>query len=175
MHNVTQHNNFGETMKEKSTSFHTVCRLLLRELRQERNVQQAHISQLLGKASTSSWSKVEAGDTQLTLDHLLTACAACQVWPSNFFHTAQDYMTLLTQNGWYVAPHGSALPKEEDLLSLEADAYYVFIASNGHTPIWGNFPVLQTPWPHPGSYVPLNVFRWVVDPNWREQVSVTNN
>lgn len=156
-------------MKEKSTSLQTICRLILKELRLERNVQQAQISQLLGKASTSAWSKVEAGDTQLTLDHLLTACAACQVWPSDFFHTAQNYMTLLIQNGWYVAAHGSSLPKEEDLLAFEADAYYAFLASRGQTHTWRHFPVLQTPWPYPGSCVPLDVFRWVIDPNWRDQ------
>lgn len=162
-------------MKEKSTSLHTICRLLLRELRQERNIQQAQISQLLGKASTSSWSKVEAGDTYLTLDHLLTACAACQVWPSDFFHTAQNYMTLLTQNGWYVATHGSSLPKEEDLLSIEAEDYYAFITSKGQAHTWRRFPVLQTPWPYPGSCVPLDVFRWVIDPSWREQESFPQN
>ncbi|WP_255017025.1 helix-turn-helix domain-containing protein [Burkholderia glumae] len=151
---------------EKSTSFHTICRLLLRELRQERNVQQAHIGQLLGK-STSSWSKVETGDTPLSLDHLLTACSACQVWPSNLLEAAQDYMTLLVQNGWYVAGHGAALPKEEDLLSVEADAYYATAASNVQTPVWGRYPVLQTPWPYPGSCVPLDVFRWVLDPQWK--------
>ena len=88
-------------------SVHTISRILLRELRQERNVQQAHISQLLGKASTSSWSKVESGDTFLTLEHLLTACTACQVWPSGFFQTVQNYAALLEQNGWFVASHGS--------------------------------------------------------------------
>ncbi|TXT39950.1 MAG: XRE family transcriptional regulator [Comamonadaceae bacterium] len=156
-------------MAEKSTSFHTVCRLLLRELRQERGVQQAQISQLLGRASTSSWSKVETGETPLTLDHLLTACTACQVWPSDLFLTAQNYMSLLTQSGWYAAAHGTALSKDDDQLGLAAEAYYAFIASKAQTPSWGRFQVLQTPWPYSGVCVPLDVFRWALDPNWREQ------
>lgn len=159
-------------MEEKSTSFHTICRLLLRELRQERNVQQAQIGQLLGRSS-SSWSKVETGDTPLTLDHLLTACTACQVWPSDLLLTAQNYMTLLVQHGWYVAAHGTALPNEEDRLSMGANEYYAFIASKAQTPNWGVFPVLQTPWPYPGSCVPLNVFRWALDPSWRAQLTFT--
>lgn len=154
-------------MNEKSTSFHTICRLLLRELRHERNVQQAYIGQLLGR-STSSWSKVETGDTPLTLDHLLTACTACQVWPSDLFLTAQNYMSLFSQNSWFVASYGVALPKEEDLLSTEADAYYASnAASNSKSP----YPVLQTPWPFPGSYIPLGVFRWALEPEWKAAMS----
>jgi transcriptional regulator with XRE-family HTH domain len=162
-------------MSEKSTSFHTICRLLLRELRQERNVQQAYISQLLGKASTSSWSKVEAGDTPLTLDHLLSACTACQVWPSDFFQTVQNYATLMAQHGWYVAAHGSPLSKDEDQLGIEANAYYASIGSKAQLPTWRRFSVLQTPWPYSGSCEPIDVFRWVLDPSWREQVSLPHS
>lgn len=157
-------------MVEKSTSFHTISRLLLRELRQERSVQQAQISQLLGRASTSSWSKVEAGDTPLTLEHITTACSVFQIWPSDLFQAVQSYVMLMTQNGWYVAVYGSPLSKDDDQLSVDANAYYAFIASKAHIPTWRRFPVLQTPWPYPGSYEPLDVFRWVLDPTWKEQV-----
>lgn len=153
-------------MSEKSTSVHTISRILLRELRQERNVQQAHISQLLGKASTSSWSKVESGDTPLTLEHLLTACTACQVWPSDFFQTVQNYAALLEQNGWFVASHGSPLPREEDCLSIEASNYYAATANRSQA-MWRRFSVLQTPWPFYGSCEPIDVFKWVLDPSWR--------
>ncbi|MYN39175.1 helix-turn-helix domain-containing protein [Duganella sp. FT109W] len=152
---------------EKGTSVHTISRILLRELRQERNIQQAHISHLLGKASTSSWSKVESGDTPLTLEHLLTACTACQVWPSEFFKTVQDYTALLEQHGWFVAAHGSPLPKEEDHLSMAAANYYA-ATSNKAQSTWRHFSVLQTPWPFYGSCEPIDVFKWVLDPNWRE-------
>jgi transcriptional regulator with XRE-family HTH domain len=153
-------------MSEKSTSVHTVARLLLRELRQERNVQQAHISHLLGKASTSSWSKVESGDTPLTLEHLLTACTACQVWTSDFFQTVQNYTALLEQNGWFVAAHGNPLPKEEDHLSIETANYYAATANKPQN-TWRRFSVLQTPWPFSGSCEPIDVFKWVLDPSWR--------
>lgn len=156
-------------MTEKSTSFHTICRLLLRELRVEKGVTQAHISQLLGKASTSSWSKVESGETPLTLEHLLTVCTACQIWPANFFGTAQNYMALLNQNGWYVAAYGSPLSKEDDQLGAAADEYYsVSASSRAQAPNMGMFQVLQTPWPYSGLYAPLNVFRWALDPQWRD-------
>lgn len=156
-------------MTEKSTSFHTICRLLLRELRVEKGVTQAHISQLLGKASTSSWSKVESGETPLTLEHLLTVCTACQIWPANFFVTAQNYMALLNQNGWFVAAYGSPLSKEDDYLSAAADEYYsVSASSRAQAPNMGMFQVLQTPWPYSGYYAPLNVFHWALDNQWRD-------
>ncbi|MCX3072557.1 helix-turn-helix domain-containing protein [Providencia stuartii] len=147
--------------KEKSTCFHTICRLLLKELRQEKNVQQAHISQLLSR-SPSSWSKVETGETPLSLDHLLTACSACQVWPSQLFITAQNYMSLLTQYDWYVAAHGTPLEKEADLLSLYADEYY-----SSNLQQYRMYQVLLTPWPFPGTFAPLDVFRWAIDPSFR--------
>jgi len=157
-------------MAENSTSFHTICRLLLKELRIERGVTQAHISQLLGRASTSSWSKVESGETPLTLDHILTVCTACQVWPSALFLTAQNYMSLFTQApySWYVAAHGSTLEKEDDVLGIAAEQYYA-ISSSSKVPNVGRFQVLQTPWPYQGIYAPLDVFRWILDPHWREE------
>lgn len=156
-------------MSEKSTSFHTVCRLLLKEIRIEKGVTQAHISQLLGRASTSSWSKVESGETPLTLDHILTVCTACQTWPSALFLTAQNYMSVFTQNGWYVAAHGSTLVKEDDALGIAADQYYSLSSSSKvQTPNLGRFQVLQTPWPYPGFYAPLDVFRWALDQHWRD-------
>lgn len=151
-------------MIEKNTSFHTICRLLLKEIRIEKGITQAHISQLLGKASTSSWSKVENGESPLTLEHLLTACSACQIWPSDLFHTVQDYAALLSQNNWYVAGHGSPLNPEEDSLSIGANDYYSSGKLRGRS--FSNFPVLRTPWPYSGTYAPLDVFRFVLEPRF---------
>lgn len=157
-------------MNEKSTSFHTILRLLLRELRQQCNVQQALIGQLLGK-SASTWSKVENGETELTLDHVLTVCHACQVLPSALLQTAQNYMSMLVQCQWYVASHGKALEKAEDRLSLEADGYYAFMAKKEKLPFFPNhFPVLQTPWPYLNHYAPLDVFRWATDEQWKKSL-----
>lgn len=156
-------------MNEKNTSFHTICRLLLKELRVERGITQAHVSQLLGMASTSSWSKVESGEATLTLEHILTACSACQVWPAEFFATAQNYMALFSQNGWYVAFHGSPLSKEDDQLSTSANEYYAAVAAtNAQVPNVGMYPILRTPWPFQGVYAPLSVFLWALDFQWQK-------
>jgi transcriptional regulator with XRE-family HTH domain len=161
----------GVEMEEKSTSFHTILRLLLRELRQQSNVQQAQIGQLLGK-SASTWSKVETGETELTLDHVLTVCHACQVLPSALLQTAQNYMSVLNQFKWYVASHGKALEKAEDKLSQEADAYYAFLAKASR-PLYGaNYlPILSTPWPYLNQYAPLDVFRWATDEVWKNSLT----
>jgi transcriptional regulator with XRE-family HTH domain len=157
-------------MQEKSTSFHTIIRVLLRELRQQSNVQQAQIGQLLGK-SASTWSKVETGETELTLDHMLTVCHACQVLPSLLLQTAQNYMSVLTQYGWYVASHGKALEKGEDRLAQEADSYYAFLAKPDRPFVFGNhLAVLSTPWPYLNQYAPLDVFRWATDEFWKNSL-----
>jgi transcriptional regulator with XRE-family HTH domain len=157
---------------EKSTSYYTIIRILLRELRIERKVHQAQICQLLGITGItgSTWSKVESGEIQLTLEHVLTACFACHVLPSELFQTAQNYQNLLCNHGWYVAAHGSALPKEEDKLSIDANAYYSFIYKNSFKRSWlPCYEVLQTPWPSFNTCAPLDVFRWILDPVWRNQ------
>lgn len=148
---------------EKSTTFHTICRILLRELRQERGIQQAQICQMLGRVSTSTWSKVESGDTPLTLEHLLTACSACQVWPSDLFVTAQNYMSLLQQNNWFVAGYGNPQAKEDDLLSQRADEFYSSHLSKIPSASWNRYPILQTPWPYPGMFAPIEVIRWTLE------------
>jgi transcriptional regulator with XRE-family HTH domain len=161
-------------MEENSTSLHTILRYLLRELRLQQNVQQAQISQLLQRTA-GTWSKVESGEQELTLDHILTVCHACQVWPSGVFHTAQEYMGLFNSNGWYVATHGPALPKAEDKLVSRAEEFYKFQdkkKKEEKTPVymtsWALFPVLQTPYPYPGHLAPLDVFRWALDDAWRQ-------
>ena len=145
----------GDFMHEKSTSMTTVCRLLLRELRQERNMQQAQIAQMLGKTA-STWSKVESGDTPLTLEHLLTACAAMQIWPANFMVTAQNYVALFTQKNWFVSTYGAATPKDEDALWLASDEFYAGQLRGISIQLHAN--VLGSPWPYAGAYSPLPVF-----------------
>ena len=140
---------------EKSTSMSTICRLLLRELRQERNMQQAQIAQMLGKTA-SAWSKVESGDTPLSLEHLLTACTAMQVWPANFMQTAQNYVSLLTQNGWFVSSYGAPMPREEDALWQASDNFYAGKIKGNSVLTFTQ--ALNTPWPYPNAYSPLAVF-----------------
>jgi len=152
---------------EKCTTLHTIIRITLKELRLQRQVQQAQINVALGKTG-STWSKVENAESDLSLDHLLTACQVCQVWPSDLLQTAQTYMNVFQQCGWFVSTNQSALPKADDLLSKMADEFYAFQAKNSSPmPAWGGFQVLQTPWPYANHYAPLDVFRWATDDNWR--------
>jgi len=142
-------------MVEKSASMATIFRLLIKELRQERNIQQAQIAQLLGKTA-STWSKVESGETPLTLEHILTACAVMQIWPAQLMTTTQNYVSLFQQKSWFVSTYGAPLPKEEDALWLASEVFYSGANTVPAPP--RTAPVLNTPWPYPGAYMPLPVF-----------------
>lgn len=158
-------------MSERSTSIHTVLRLLLRELRQQAGRPHAQITQLLGR-TTGSWSKVEGGDADLTLEQLLTVCHACETYPWAVLQTAEEYVQLLTREGWYVARHGAALPKGEDLLSKEADAYYDLLSKYPEA-IYRitSWPALVVPRRDQSRDALLGVFRWAIDMYWKSEMT----
>lgn len=152
---------------EKSTSFHTICRLLLKELRQERNVYQAQISQRLNEAP-SAWLKVEDGSTKLKLEHILAACTVFDILPSEFFHTAEKYFDLLEDYDWFVAKFGLEMPKSDDLLWQESDKYYAQL-TGANPPARSRFDhsdVLNSPG-HNNFYCPLPVFDWAINAHTR--------
>lgn len=154
-------------MQEKSTSVHTILRLVIRELRQQLNIQQAHLGQLLGKSS-STWSKVESGEQVLSLDHLFTVCHAMQVPPAAVMQTTQNYIAALVQLGWYVATHGKPLENADDKLAQDAESFYAFMANPEKPMFFANaYPVLSTPWPYMNHFMPIDVIRWATDESWR--------
>lgn len=146
-------------MAEKSTSMATISRLIIRELRQESNVQQAQIAVLMGK-TPSAWSKVESGETPLTLDHLFSACTAMNIWPTAVLQTVQNYVALFSLNGWYVSPHGASTTKVDDALWVASDEFYAATVNQPKALL--GFSILQTPWPYPNAYVPLRVFEYAI-------------
>lgn len=150
-------------MTEKSTSMSTVCRLIIKELRLERGLHQAHIASAMGK-SASAWSKTEAGDTPLTLDHFFAACYALNVWPTAVLTTVQNYVSLLNFNGWFVSPHGFATEKTDDALWIASDEFY--LSANTILKPASVVSVLNTPWPYQNAYVPLRVFDYAITKNF---------
>lgn len=160
-----------QKVSEKSTSIHTIIRLLLRELRREEGRHQAEVNQLLGR-TTASWSKVEAGEADLNLDQLLTVCYVCNVQPWAVLQAARDYAELLNREGWYVAYHGVPLPKGDDMLSKEADAYYALLSKNPEVAYMHyQWRVLDAPRLDQRRDAILGVFRWIVDVHWRADVT----
>lgn len=157
-------------MIEKSTSVQTIIRLLLREVRREQGRNHAEVSQLLGKNSVA-WNKVESGDGELSLDHLLTVCHVCGIHAWAVLQAARDYSELLNKHNWYVAWHGSALAKADDLLSKEAELYYDFLSKNPNESYRVNrWRVLDAPRLDQGRDALLGVFRWVTDGYWKAEL-----
>lgn len=88
----------ADDVGRKVTTFATVCRVILREVRIERNVHQAQIADILGKTA-SAWNKIEMGKSPLTLEFLYCACSFMQTPLSTFFAAAERYSSALYTNG----------------------------------------------------------------------------
>lgn len=156
-------NKVAENNKKK-TSYQTICRLLLRELRLERNIKQAQIASGIGKTS-SAWCKIESGDSNITLNHLVAVCRFLNINPSDLLRVADLYMVLLGSSGWQVYQDSDLLAKEEDLLSNEAVIYYSGNESRSQQKRTIDVPVLSGPYLFPTTYAPADVFRWVLERN----------
>lgn len=83
------------------TTWTTLCAILLREARVERNFHQAQVADIIDK-STSSWTKVEAGQSPLQLETLFRVCAFLGAAPSDVTRAAEHYADVLRQHGWVI-------------------------------------------------------------------------
>ncbi|MBJ9659133.1 helix-turn-helix domain-containing protein [Burkholderia gladioli] len=135
----------------KTTSFQSICTIILRELRVERGIRQAVLADQCGK-TPSVWEKLEAGKGKLDFETLLRACRALGVLPSEVMQCAERYRFALDQRGWSVVL--SEIGGDDTLLE-RAPKYWtspgyrlkVFLA-------WVGMPILQTPWWMDNATVP---------------------
>lgn len=86
---------------ELITTWTTLCAILLRETRVERNFHQAQVADIIDK-SASSWTKVEAGQSPLQLETLFRVCAFLGTSPSEVTRAAEHYGDVLRQYGWVI-------------------------------------------------------------------------
>lgn len=107
--------------EEKIASVASICVILLREVRTERNFHQAQVADWIGK-TTSAWTKVEAGKSPIQFDIFFRVCNFLQVAPSSVLATAERYAALLSQHGWAILTSEGALA--EDQLILQAQRYW---------------------------------------------------
>jgi len=146
----------------RNTTLSTIARIILQELRTDHNISQVMASSHLGLSSGSSWSKVESGDTPLSLEHILTICSMCHVLPSVFFNTVQNYVILLSQNNWFVEVGGKGIAKEDDDLGKLAKQFYSQRGTQRFTDPFQNSTLL-TPWLSDGRYSSLLVFDYAIN------------
>ena len=149
----------------KVTSFSTIVLLLLKELRLERNIHQAHIADACDK-TPSAWNKIESGKNPLSMEVFFRVCQAFQISPSSILATAERYRTLFSQHGWEIMSKN--LDFNEDLLLKEASEYY---SSAGYRARISNtlLSVLNGPFYNQNGTVTISeVFQFVLDENFKQ-------
>jgi|GEM_PF-4527521 len=86
------------------TSIPAVIGSLLAKRRMDQALSQTDAADILD-ISTSSWSRIENGETSMTMDQLFAICRALELKPSAFFALVEDKIALLEEKGITVNPH----------------------------------------------------------------------
>ena len=151
---------------EKIASIASICAILLREVRTERNFHQAQVADWIGK-TPSAWTKIEAGKSPLQFETFIRVCNGLQVAPSSVLATAERYAALLSQHGWAILTSEGAL--EEDQLIQQAQQYWASPGARNQTTVrMGFWSVLSGPTYNPNGTLSIApVFRFALDPEFR--------
>jgi transcriptional regulator with XRE-family HTH domain len=156
--------------EKKVTSFLSITLLLLKELRLERNVHQAQVAEGCGK-TPSSWTKIETGKAQFSMENFFKVCRVLSVTPSSVLTTAERYAALLSQNGWAVLTQ--QLEFGDDLLLNDAQDYYLTSGYRNRVlpQSWSqNISVLNGPvYNLDGTINLIDVFRFSLDEQFKKE------
>jgi len=82
-----------------SSTFPAIVGAVLQSLRKDEGKDQKSVADALGLKSVSAWSKVENGDTALTVEQLVVACLELGVLPSDVLQVAEDQALSLSDRG----------------------------------------------------------------------------
>lgn len=158
---------FMDTDETRIASVASICVILLREVRTERNYHQAQIADWIGK-TPSAWTKVEAGKSPLQFETFLRVCSSLQVTPSSVLATAERYAALLSQHGWAILTSEDALA--EDQLIRQAQHYWSSPGGRHQAATRIMFSsVLNGPtYNFDGTVSLAPVFQFALDPQFRE-------
>lgn len=97
----------------KNGNFSTLMLFVLKDIRLERGVHQGYIAQVLGK-TPGAWSKIENGQSPLTMDAMFAACSALQINPSYAMTIVEGLVKIFNQHGYYF--QAGNLDENEDVL-----------------------------------------------------------
>lgn len=100
---------------EYNASFPSLLLLTLKEIRLENRVHPGRIAEAIG-ITPGEWTKIEDGESSLTIGVLRGACRALAVAPSFVMALAERLTQQLEGHGWYF--QDSQLGKHDDLLPL---------------------------------------------------------
>lgn len=82
-------------------------------------VKQSEVAKVLNK-TTSAWTKVEIGQSQITLNTLFAVCNFLAIAPNDLMQRVSIGMLQMSQKGWQFVPE---LPLEEDDLFKKLNDY----------------------------------------------------
>lgn len=152
---------------QKIASITSICVILLREIRTERNFHQAQVADWIGK-TPSAWTKVEAGKSPLQFETFIRVCNSMQALPSAVLATAERYAALLSQKGWAILTSDAAL--DEDQLILDAQKYWA--SPGGRSQAASRLPfqsiLIGPTYDNYGTVYLAPVFRFALDPEFRK-------
>lgn len=106
----------SEVYMESNANFSTLALMILKEIRMDRNVHQGVIADRIGK-TPSAWTKIENGQSSLTLDVMIGACSALQIHPSAVLSMIDKLIPMFGPNRFYFQV-GMLNHEEDDLLRL---------------------------------------------------------
>ncbi|WP_343668592.1 helix-turn-helix transcriptional regulator [Paraburkholderia heleia] len=87
--------------EQKITTYHSICAVVLRELRVQRSMHQAQVADHFSKPPTV-WQDVESGKKKIDLETLLRVCRGMFVAPGLIMQIADAYEQFIRSYGWSV-------------------------------------------------------------------------
>lgn len=100
---------------QRTSSFSTLLLLILKDIRLERGIHQAHVAQAVGK-TPSAWGKIEGGQSPLLMDSFFGACVALSLHPTHIMGLVERLIPIFNRHEWYF--QSTYLGDEDELLPL---------------------------------------------------------
>lgn len=107
--------------KSLTSCFSTLILLIIKDIRHERRIHQGALAQSTGK-TPNAWTKIENGQSPLTIDALFGACTALFIQPSDVMRFAERLIPIFNSAGWFFQTVN--IEKEEDQLLPLVLNYY---------------------------------------------------
>lgn len=143
----------------------TLALIVFKTLRAERNMHQTYIAEHLGLKSVSAWTKIENGQSPLTMDAFFHVCHIFQVPASQVISVTEQIAIYLGRVGFYPREMTSTA---DDLMPLVRDFFNKPIM-----PSWNQFASSWYPnsimsnWPLSGELP--EIIRYLTEPEYRAE------
>ncbi|WP_241623231.1 helix-turn-helix domain-containing protein [Rosenbergiella australiborealis] len=106
----------GKDETAQSSNYSTIMLMVLKEIRLERGIHQGVLAQSAGK-SASAWTKIENGQSPLSMDTMFAVCSSLQLLPSYVLTLTEKLISIFNYHGYYFQS-GMVEESENELLKL---------------------------------------------------------